>query len=118
MSSKAAQLGVAAGIAIATYYLYQTFIAPKEEKKEEGKSSVLNLPVIDFNIFLKKDEDRGAYEAECRRASEALTKYGVCVVRDPRVDQSDNNTFIDMMEKYFALSDWIRDARPEWHYQV
>ena len=43
---------------------------------------------------------------------------GICIVKDPRVKEKDNEIFLDMMEKYFELSDGIRDARPEYHYQV
>jgi isopenicillin N synthase-like dioxygenase len=40
------------------------------------------------------------------------------VVRDPRVDEKDNNIFVDMMERYFEGSDGKRDARPEFSFQV
>jgi len=43
---------------------------------------------------------------------------GICVVKDPRVNEADNNRFLDMMERYFGLSDGLRDARPEVAYQV
>ena len=39
-------------------------------------------------------------------------------MKDPRVKEADNNNFLDMMERYFELSDGVRDARPEWFYQV
>ena len=120
MSGKAIHLGLAASVAVASaYFVYKTFFAENEKKEE--KSSVLQLPVIDFNLFLNRDKDaksREDYVEECKRAADALHRYGVCVVRDPRVDQKHNDTFIDMMEKYFSMSDWVRDARPEWHYQV
>ena len=118
MSGRAVHLGVAAGVAVASaYFVYQAFFA----KKKEAASSVLQLPEIDFGLFLNRNKDANSkklYIAECKRAAEALHEYGVCVVRDPRVDQKDNSTFIDMMEKYFSISDWVRDARPQWHYQV
>lgn len=44
--------------------------------------------------------------------------YGCLVVRDPRVNEDHNNTFLDMMERYFEISDGKRDARPEHHFQV
>lgn len=39
--------------------------------------------------------------------------YGIVLVRDPRVSEVDNNQFLDQMEKYYAQSDGIKDARPE-----
>ena len=32
--------------------------------------------------------------------------------------EKDNETFLSMMERYFALSDGVRDARPEYQYQI
>jgi len=43
---------------------------------------------------------------------------GLVVVKDPRVSEDDNNIFIDMMERYFGLSDGVRDARPDKAFQV
>ena len=40
------------------------------------------------------------------------------MVKDPRVNPENNNTFLDMMERYFESSDGTRDARPEHHFQV
>ncbi len=40
----------------------------------------------------------------------ALHEYGAVLVRDPRVEFGLNNTFLDMMEKYFALSDGVRGS--------
>ena len=42
----------------------------------------------------------------------------MAIVRDPRVDELDNNRFLDMLEQYFESCDGIRDARPEIAYQV
>jgi hypothetical protein len=119
MSSKNPHIALLTAAAAATvagiYYLYTLHT----EKKSKG--CILELPVIDYNTFLNRDKDAGskeAYKQECRRVADALHEYGVCIVRDPRVEESDNNKFLDMMEKYFELTDWVRDARPEWHYQV
>lgn len=35
-----------------------------------------------------------------------------------RARDADNDTFLDMMEKYFEATDFVADARPELHYQV
>lgn len=74
--------------------------------------------MIDFNKFFDKSNCQEEYVAECKKVADALHHYGLCIVQDPRVLESKNNQFLDMMEKYFELSDGVRDARPEHHYQV
>lgn len=78
----------------------------------------LALPVIDVAAFMNKVNRPDYYEKECAKLSDALQMYGCAVIRDPRVDYDFNNTFLDMMERYFTLSDGVRDARPQYHYQV
>ena len=41
----------------------------------------------------------GNWQGECKKVAESLHKFGILIVRDPRVDHSDNDTYIDMMEK-------------------
>lgn len=85
---------------------------------EADEAKILTLPVIDFRSFDNRVNDKDAYMAECKKVADALHKYGLCVVRDPRVQESENNIFVEMMERYFELSDGIRDARPEYAFQV
>ena len=85
---------------------------------EEDTARILTLPIIDFRLFDSRNSDKDAYMVECRKVAEALHKYGLCVVRDPRVDENHNSQFLDMMERYFEISDGIRDARPEYAFQV
>jgi len=96
----------------ATYFLQQ-----KAKGKVQGNST-LHLPVIDLQNWFNKDKDPKTFKEECKKVSEALHLYGIVIVKDPRVQESDNNVFIDMMERYFGLSDGKRDARPEHAYQV
>lgn len=42
-----------------------------------------------------------------------IQAYGIVLVRDPRVSEVDNDQFLDQMEKYYAQSDGVKDARPE-----
>ena len=81
-------------------------------------ADLLNLPVIDFSTFFNHDNDIQAYLNECNKLSNALHLFGCALVRDPRVSEAENQTFLDQMEKYFEISDGQRDARPEVHYQV
>lgn len=79
---------------------------------------VLNLPVVELSSFFNKEADPELYKSECAKAANALREYGLVVLRDPRVSEENNNTFLDMMEQYFEGSDGVRDARPEYSYQV
>jgi isopenicillin N synthase-like dioxygenase len=72
------------------------------------ESNTLDLPVIDFAAYFRREEDPAAYETECRRAAEAFKEHGALAVRDPRVFPEDNERFLDMMERYFGLSDGAR----------
>ena len=49
-----------------------------------------------------------------------LAETGCLIVRDPRVGKSDNETFLNLMERYFEQPDKVKlqDARPALHYQV
>ncbi|CAE7757327.1 unnamed protein product [Symbiodinium microadriaticum] len=68
----------------------------------------LALPVIDINVFMNKEKNPELFKQECAKLADALHKYGCAVVRDPRVDYDFNNTFLDMMERYFSISDGKR----------
>ncbi|DBA04029.1 TPA: hypothetical protein N0F65_009376 [Lagenidium giganteum] len=74
---------------------------------------MIELPVIDLQHY-KATGDR----AECEKAAESLRKYGVLCLKDERATDQDNDTFLSMMERYFESTDFEKDARPEYHYQV
>jgi len=78
----------------------------------------LQLPSIELEIFFNKENNLELYQIECKKVAEAFHKYGVCIVKDPRVNESNNSTFLNMMEQYFEQSDGIDDARPDLSYQV
>lgn len=42
------------------------------------------------------------------------------MVRDSRVNSADNETFLNLMERYFEQPEEVKlaDARPQFHYQV
>ena len=73
-------------------------------------SDTLELPVIDFNAYMAKEEQPERYKEECLKAAEAFKNYGAVAVRDPRVCFDDNDTFLSMMERYFEGSDGERGA--------
>lgn len=117
-SSALSLLGAAAVVSIG-YYLYRTRVT-KNENTEKKSDRVLSFSevLIDLQLWIEKDTRRPEYIAECKKAALALHKYGVLVCKDPRVVEADNDRFVDMMERYFEGSDGVRDARPEFAYQV
>lgn len=123
-TNSATKLGVAAAVAVggaaAYYYLTkaETPSGHEESNSTAATNPLLTLPVVDFAKYFGKSENSAEYEIECAKVAECLHKYGIVILKDPRVFESDNQTFIDMMEQYFEGSDGIRDARPEVHYQV
>ena len=38
---------------------------------------------------------------ECQKVAECFHKFGILLIKDPRVDFEDNENYIDMMEDYF-----------------
>jgi isopenicillin N synthase-like dioxygenase len=116
MWHRTATVGIAAATSAALFILYQ-FMSQKKKKNEEKKEEErvqFQIQIVDLTTYLDtKSDDEG-----CRKIADALHRYGVVVIRDPRVPAKDNDRYLDMMETYFALSDGVRDARPEYSYQV
>jgi hypothetical protein len=54
------------------------------------------------------------------QAAEALIEHGALILHDSRVNEEDNNRFLDLLEDYFAQPDaeLKKDERPELGYQV
>lgn len=61
-----------------------------------------------------------AAQSACRAIAHQLQKYGIVVIRDPRVTTQHNADFLDMMERYFEQDDETKkdDERPELGYQI
>lgn len=115
-SSRSVGLALLAAVSAGVvWWLYRQ--EAKKPKRAKG-ADTLNLPTIDFDVFFNRSKDPAAYAAECAKVADALHRYGVCIVKDPRVAEEDNNRFLDMMEGYFEISDGVRDARPSYSYQV
>ncbi|KAL2123551.1 hypothetical protein VTJ04DRAFT_4006 [Mycothermus thermophilus] len=85
-----------------------------------AQETSMDLPIIDLDVFLQQPRDSDAVKAECARAADALITYGALVLHDSRVSESDNDTFLDLLEDYFAQpeADLKRDERPELAYQI
>ena len=86
----------------------------------QNNQGVEEVPVINMEAFLNKSGD---WEGECKKVADSLHKFGILIVRDPRVNHQDNDTYIDMMERYFELTgkkfyngEVLKDAHPELSY--
>lgn len=79
----------------------------------------MELPTIDVSGFLSNPDGAESREV-CKRVAEILAETGILIVRDPRVREEHNNTFLDMMEDYFSQSEEDKqpDIHPEYAYQV
>lgn len=75
-----------------------------------------SITQVDMTTYLSDKQDTGA----CEAIANSLKVYGAVLVRDPRVHPSDADTFLDMMERYFAQprDKKMPDARPHLFYQV
>ena len=80
----------------------------------------MDLPIIDLDIYLASPPDLPAIEAECKKAAQGLITYGALILHDSRVAEKDNDTFLDLLEDYFAQpeADLRKDEHPELGYQV
>lgn len=90
------------------------------------------MPIIDFETYLAWQEasstDPEAQKlarTECQKVAECLHKFGILIIRDPRVNMKDNEEYIDLMENYFERTgelfytgEKVDDIKPECHYQV
>ncbi|CAE6476266.1 unnamed protein product [Rhizoctonia solani] len=77
------------------------------------------LPVVDLDVFLA-DPESAAAQAESTKAAEALITYGALIVHDTRVTEEHNETFLSLLEDYFAQPTEVlkQDERAEFGYQV
>ena len=81
-------------------------------------------PVIDMQAFFDRDKNTN-WEMECKKVAYSFHKFGICVIRDPRVNHVDNDTYIDMVENYFEdvgqkfyNGEELVDCKPELSFQT
>lgn len=82
-------------------------------------STPKSVPTVDLAPFLANPQSPEAVEA-CLQVAAAFHEYGAIIIRDPRVTEEDNETFLNQMEAYFGQPHdaKMEDARPEYAYQV
>ena len=78
------------------------------------------IPKIDVKLFLEREE---GFEEECKKVAETLHNYGVIIIKDPRVNEADNDEYCEMVENYFGIrgeelykTKQVKDAFPEKHF--
>ena len=81
-----------------------------------------DIPIIDVDKYLNQKE---GWEEECKKVAESFHKYGICKMRDPRVNEKDNDDYIDMVERYFDhvskkfyAGETLKDIRQDLCYQT
>ena len=57
-------------------------------------------------------------QKDCIEVINSLKKYGILIIKDNRINETDNNNFINMMENYYENCDFLTDVRKEYNYQV
>jgi isopenicillin N synthase-like dioxygenase len=89
----------------------------KVQAKENETFEHEQYPIIDLSSYL--DDSKNAFE-DCTIIADLLHKFGFLCVKDPRVNHTYNDRFIDMLEKYYEQSDEMKakDIRKEVFYQV
>jgi isopenicillin N synthase-like dioxygenase len=93
---------------------------PSIMASESQQQLSMDLPIIDLDIYLNNPPTSPLVQAECSRAASSLITYGALLLHDSRVSEADNETFLDLLEDYFAQpeEDLKRDERPELSYQI
>lgn len=82
------------------------------------------VSVVELSTYLSEREQGLAPSAAvldiCKEVARILSETGIVIVRDPRVNEQQNNTFLDLMEDYFSQPTEVKllDARPEIGYQL
>jgi len=90
------------------------------------------MPIIDLDVYLRasrKGNNPGDFSdhvnLECQKVAECFHKFGILLIRDPRVDMEQNEEYIDLMEEYFEKTgemfyngEKVDDIKAEWMYQV
>jgi len=73
------------------------------------------MNIIDLTNYIKKNESCVSNDI-----LEQFHKFGVIIVKDPRVSEEDNDSFLDMLENYYKQDEDIilKDSRPEFSYQA
>jgi hypothetical protein len=104
------EISVLAGLAaLASLILFRQLTLLKSKKKKIERSidevqpietaiNLLEVDVIDL-LHTNGEIESGEYLKKCEGIAEALRENGYVIVRDSRVSITDNDAFLDMMER-------------------
>jgi len=112
-----------------------TTVNPRKDLSQELNvvgNDLSEMPIIDLDVYLRASQKGNnpsdfsdQVNLECQRVAECLHKYGILLIRDPRVDMEKNEEYIDLMEEYFERTgekfyngEEVDDIKAEWMYQV
>jgi hypothetical protein len=84
-----------------------------------------DVPIVDVAAYLNRSASNSKWEEECKKVADCLHKYGILIWRDPRVNEHDNDEYIDLMEQYFKTTSEkfysgqsLIDCKPEFNFQA
>lgn len=70
-------------------------------------------------------ERKDGWQIECDKVAASFHKFGIIIVRDPRVNYQMNEDYVDMVEEYFESQgekfyrgEILKDCHPELSYQT
>lgn len=89
--------------------------------QELALTDAVEIPTIDLEVFLNRNKySKEVLEKECKRAADGIRATGVLYLKDPRVSESHNNNFIEMLESFYDADDSIKGPciRPDLSYQL
>jgi hypothetical protein len=66
-----------------------------------NKTTIEDIPIVDLSIYISSDPVSSYVSSLCKTVADSFHKYGICIIKDPRVEMKDNSDYIDLMEKYF-----------------
>jgi hypothetical protein len=84
--------------------IIKTLYSNPQQIQMESKDKITtmdDLPVIDLSQYMGQDVKSDQVKYLCNQVAESLHQNGILIIKDPRVDEHDNDEYIDMMEKYF-----------------
>jgi len=90
----------------------------------QKKVTIDDIPVVDLNKFIGAEDQNSEDVVDlCKQVAESFHEFGICIIRDPRVNFQDNSDYIDLMERYFDSvapayyqGEELEDVKPEYHY--
>ena len=90
--------------------------------KRTFSTAKANIPIIDLTNYLN---NKGSF-SDCKAVADAFEQTSCLLIKDPRVNQSNIDEFIDLMEEYFESRGQkyynnqydLRDFYPEYNFQT